>query len=103
MIIKVRQSNLIDKESSISYLSEHIFNELKLTMDIPYQINVGLRNQETFLKPLKDEKETLYFTPTLLQDLLLFEGIKTNIWLKNNSLYLGPVIGTFVKPQLIER
>lgn len=99
----MKRSDLISGlDSSTTYVSEDIFNKLKLSTHIPYKINVGLQSQETLLKPIK-EKNTLYLSSHLIQELLLIEGIKTNIWLKDKSLYLGPVIGMFVRPRLIER
>ncbi|OWZ82779.1 hypothetical protein [Natranaerobius trueperi] len=92
--------------SNICYISQKVFNFLNLNKKKKYRMNFGKLSSEVQMKPSanRDEKNTLYFQSNIFQptltskDKLNLEDFNLNIYRKGDNIYLGPVLGIFVKP-----
>ncbi|MCM0647046.1 YheC/YheD family protein [Clostridium swellfunianum] len=74
-------------------LPRNIFNSLNLSTETIYTFHFGLSISTCSIGFLETDDNIMYVSEGLLNSLNLFQGAATNIWRKDTSIYLGPVIG----------
>lgn len=97
------KKSLTNADSNICTLSKIIFDYLKLSTDISYNIHLGLSQQASQIRFSEFENGTIYFSENIFKEFNLLENIKLNLWRKGNHIFLGPVIGIFVNPGFINK
>lgn len=83
--------------------SEYIFNSLKLSKKAMYSLHFGQLSKSVYFIPKKGQDEYLLVPESIFSELLLMENITINIWKKDNDIYLGPVVGIFETPRVINK
>lgn len=89
-------------DSNICHIPNAIFDTLELSAKTLYKINLGQRSEYSYVMPNEGFDKCMYFSNPVFKKLLLFEGIILNIWRNKEEIYLGPVVGIFVKRRVIE-
>jgi hypothetical protein len=92
-------SEIVD--SNICYMPNDIFAAFKLSKEILYKFHLGQSYEYCYITPNAEPDKCMYFSNSVFNKLLLFEGITLNIWKNEDEIYLGPVVGIFVTPKLI--
>lgn len=100
------------KTSDTCYISGNIFNLLDLSEKVRYNLRLGQSTSRVKIKPIdqslenpEDKRNIIYLGSSIFNsffnsyDLSNLEDINLNIWKKENNIYLGPVLGIFVKPK----
>ena len=101
--MEVQIKKLTDKvDTNICHIPIEIFYTLKLSTEIPYRINFGQSHEYSHIIPNRGPGNCIYFSGSVLRKLLLFEDITLNIWRNQDDIFLGPVVGIFVKQRVIE-
>jgi hypothetical protein len=88
--------------SSKCILSKDIFNDLKLSTDVVYNIHFGQYMKSCLISPGENDGKCIYFPETIFEQLMFYSGINLNIWRKGNEIFLGPVVGIFETPYFIQ-
>ena len=89
---------------NVCFVSHRVFDALHLSQTKKYTLHFGQHTQEITFRPLRVCKKCLYLTPDLfiakvsVDELSIFEEITLNIWKQGQDIYLGPVLGIFVRP-----
>lgn len=86
---------------NICLLPEKIFDTFKLSTEVIYNLHIGQLNTKSFIKPYKEKDNYMYFSRPIFNKLLLYSDASLNIWNQDKDIYLGPVVGVFVKPSRI--
>ncbi|OWZ82775.1 hypothetical protein [Natranaerobius trueperi] len=99
------------KLEDICCITRDIYNSLGLTEKSRYKLHFGKTTCNIKVKPCdKDRNEKrniLYLSSNIFKpsftdcDLTQLENISLNIWRNDERIYLGPVLGIFVKSNLL--
>lgn len=82
-----------------------IFSALSLSEQKIYRLHIGRLSRDIYMRPTDRSNTFLYLSPVLFNprltahELVIFEHAELNIVKNNTGIYLGPVIGIFVKPK----
>jgi hypothetical protein len=95
------KKSLTNVDSNICILPKIIFERLKLSTDVSYNIHLGLSQKTSLIRFSESDRENIYFPENTFDQLNLLENIKLNLWCKGKHIYLGPVVGIFVNPGFI--
>jgi hypothetical protein len=102
--LEVQIKKLSDRvDSNICHVPNDIFAALNLSTEVPYKINLGQSYDYSYIVPNEQSGNCMYFSKSVFKKLMLFQGITLNIWRNEEEIYLGPVVGIFVKQRVIER
>ncbi|WP_246517461.1 YheC/YheD family protein [Clostridium aciditolerans] len=89
-------------EAEVCLISKEIFDDLKLSTEVKYNIHVGQLNKCSYIRPKDIKGSYMYFTMPIFNELLLYNNANLNIWRKGNDIYLGPVVGVFVNTRYLK-
>jgi glutathione synthase/RimK-type ligase-like ATP-grasp enzyme len=95
--------NSVNTYPNACTLPRNIFNSLNLSTETPYIIHFGLSNETTLIGFSETEDKAMYFSESIFNQLKLLQDIIINIWKTNEGIFLGPVIGIFVKSLFIKQ
>lgn len=104
MKIQIKWS-LENKPTDVCLVSQNIFNFLKLSEDVKYNLFLGQSSRNFFVRPVDETENCLYltpeeFSPTITKnEITIFEDRVLNIWKKGEDIHLGPVLGIFINPK----
>lgn len=77
-------------------LNEETYHNLKIKEGKSYRIHAGQLSVSCMIEPYEAEDACIFFSDSVLNALLLFEGITLNVWMSDEDIYLGPVVGMFI-------
>lgn len=90
--------------TDICLVSLDIFDSLKLSEEVKYNLYLGQLSLATFIRPVDGAGNCIYLTPNVfnptfvINELMVFEDAVLNIWKKGEDIHLGPVLGIFINP-----
>jgi hypothetical protein len=84
------------KISNYCLLPEMLCTLLNLSKSKEYELHVGQLSQFTSIEVIPSKTLEVWFSPTLYEALLLTEDQQIGIWVKEEKIFLGPVVGIFV-------
>jgi hypothetical protein len=98
IVLEVQIKKLSENvDSNICYMPNDIFNLFKLSKEILYKLHLGQSHEYSYITPMVEQDKCMYFSNSVFKKLLLFEGVTLNIWKNGDEIYLGPVVGIFVR------
>lgn len=89
-------------EAEVCLMNKKVFDDLNLSTEVKYNIHVGQLNKCSYIRPKNIKGSYMYFTMHIFNELLLYNNANLNIWRKGKDIYLGPVVGVFVKPRQLK-
>ncbi|MTI71476.1 MAG: YheC/YheD family protein [Firmicutes bacterium] len=89
--------------SKTCFISEYIFNSLKLKEGIKYNLHVGQLSKKVYVRPYRINKsKSMYLSEEIIKALYLLYDITLNIFKKDKDIYLGPLIGIIENSRYID-
>jgi hypothetical protein len=83
--------------------SEYIFDSLGLSKKVMHSLHFGQLSKPVYFVSQKGQDESLFVPESIFNELLLMENITSNIWKKDKDIYLGPVVGIFETPRVLNK
>ncbi|MHB8125018.1 MAG: YheC/YheD family endospore coat-associated protein [Desulfitobacteriaceae bacterium] len=91
--------------TNICQVSWNIFDSLKLSEEVKYNLYFGQLRREVFIRPVDGAGNCIYLSPDIfnpafaINELMVLQNVVLNIWKKGEDIHLGPVLGIFIKPK----
>jgi hypothetical protein len=98
-IVKWKSSPPLD----ICMIPIGLFRDLGLSMDHLYTVHLGQAKTQCFIRPDLSQEDSVYMSEAVFDKIMPLDNIKLNIWVRDKNLYLGPVVGIFETPAVVER
>lgn len=93
------QKALENVSSNICYMSKDLFKLFKLSKKVLYKFHLGQSNEYSYIIPAEERDNCMYFSSSVFNSLMLFEGITLNMRKNEDEIFLGPVVAIFINPR----
>lgn len=91
-----------DGNSNLCLISRDVYKSLRLKNETLYRIHFGQLSKECYFKVNKSKKQVC-IPKNILNELVLWKGLKMNILIKGEDIFLGPIVGVFITPRFLSK
>ncbi|MCR3921339.1 MAG: YheC/YheD family protein [Firmicutes bacterium] len=93
---------------NICLVPRTIVERFKLSPEKKYYLHLGQQIKEVVIRPSGINNQFLYIEPTTflpdltVEEITVYENVELNFWVKDEEIFLGPVVGIFVRPNQLK-